>query len=181
MGENQLSALPEWSMTSPTPRISAASASSAIAAPLAVRATRHSWAVTAATAPNTVATAVTPIHIAAVSATAKPLAAIAAVIVTAITAFTAPTTSRAAVVRAYRPTGDASTSSAVPPSSSARVCRITVRMARIDVATINVSISSLAIIAPRSVSLPPNIGPPIMIPAGVWRSCTRVRRCASSG
>ncbi len=31
-----------------------------------------------------------------------------------------------------------------------------------------VSISSLAIMTPRSVSLPPNIDPPSMIPAGVF-------------
>ena len=40
-------------------------------------------------------------------------------------------------------------------------------------ATINVSISSLAIIAPRSASLPPNIGPPMMIAAGVFIRFTR--------
>ena len=90
MGENQLRADPEWSMTSPMPRTSAASASAAIAAPVAVRACRHNWAVTAATAPNTMATPVTPRHIAAVSAIRKPVDTIASVIVTARTAFTPP-------------------------------------------------------------------------------------------
>ena len=51
----------------------------------------------------------------------------------------------------------------------------------IDAATIRVSISSLAIIAPRSVSLPPNMGPPNIIPAGVFSRFTRASRCASSG
>ena len=46
---------------------------------------------------------------------------------------------------------------------------------------INVSISSFAIIAPRSVSLPPNMGPPNIIPAGVFSRLTRAIRCASSG
>ena len=51
----------------------------------------------------------------------------------------------------------------------------------IDAATIRVSISSLAIIAPRSVSLTPNMGPPMIIPAGVFSRFTRARRWASSG
>ena len=58
---------------------------------------------------------------------------------------------------------------------------MTVRMDRIDVATISVSISSLAIIAPRAVSLPPNIGPPIMSAAGVFIRFTLAIRWASSG
>ena len=181
MGENQLRALPELLMTSPMPRTSTATASAAIAAPVAVRACRHSCAVTAATAPNTMATPVMPRHIAAVSTTRKPVEAIASVMVTASTAFTPPTRISAAYVRAYRPTTDDSTSSAMPLSSSARVCRMTVVMARIDAATMSVSISSLAIIAPRSVSLPPNMGPPNIIPAGVLSRLTRASRCASSG
>ena len=88
MGENQDSALPELSMTSPTPRTRAASASAPIAAPVAARAARHSCAVTAATAPNTIDTPVTPRHIAAVSTTPKPVAAIATVMVTASIALT---------------------------------------------------------------------------------------------
>ena len=87
-------------MTSPIPRISAASANDAIAAPVAVRAWRHSWAVTAATAPNTMATPVMPRHIAAVSTSAKPVADIASVIATARTPFTPPTRISAAYVRA---------------------------------------------------------------------------------
>ena len=46
---------------------------------------------------------------------------------------------------------------------------------------ISVSISSLAIITPRSVSLTPNMGPPKIIPAGVFSRLTRAARCASSG
>lgn len=121
IGENQLKTLPELSMTSPAPRTSAATASTAIAAPDAVRACRHSCAVTAATAPNTMATPVMPRHMAAVSAMPKPVEAIARVMVTASTALRPPTRMRAAVVRAYRPTTEESTNSAVPFSSSARV------------------------------------------------------------
>ena len=77
-------------------------------------------------------TAVTPTHIAAGSAPRQAAAAIADVIVAETSRFTAPTTISAARVRAYRPTGAASTSSAAPLSSSARVCRTTVRTARID-------------------------------------------------
>ena len=168
-------------MTSPMPRTSAASASTAIAAPVAVRACRHSCAVTAATAPNTMATPVMPRHIAAVSTSPNPVDAMASVIVTARTAFTPPTRISAAWVRANLPTTDDITNSAAPLSSSARVWRITVRIDRIDAATIIVSISSLAIIAPRSVSLPPNIGPPMIIAAGVFIRFTRACRCASSG
>ena len=91
MGENQDSALPELSMTSPIPRTSAASASAPIAAPVAVRACRQSWAVTAATAPKTMDTPVIPRHIAAVSTTPKPVDAIATVMVTASIALTPPT------------------------------------------------------------------------------------------
>ena len=101
--------------------------------------------------------------------------------VTASIALTPPTRISAAYVRAYRPTTDDSTNSAAPLSSSARVCRITVRMDRIEAATIRVSISSLAIITPRSVSLTPNMGPPKIIPAGVFSRLTRASRCASSG
>ena len=133
-------------MTSPTPRTSAASASTPIAAPVAARACRQSWAVTAATAPNTIDTPVTPRHIAAVSTTPKPVEAIASVMVTASIALTPPTRISAAPVRAYRPTTEDSTNSAAPLSSSARVCRITVRIDRIEAAMIRVSISSFAII-----------------------------------
>lgn len=168
-------------MTSPIPRTSAASASTAIAAPVAARACRHSCAVTAATPANSIDTAVTPRHIARVSRSRKPDADMATVIVTVSTALTAPTRISAAVVRAYRPTTEDSTNSAAPLSSSARVWRITVRMERIEAATISVSISSLAIIVPRSVSRTPNMGPPMMIPAGVFMRFTRAIRCGSSG
>ena len=119
------------------------------------------------------ATAVIPTHMAAVSTSANPLAAMPAVMVMARTTFTATMTMTAAAVRACRPTTEDNTSSADPFSSSARVWRITVRIAKIEVATISVSISSLAIITPRSVSWPPNMGPPSMIPAGVLSRLTR--------
>ena len=137
---------------------------------------------TAATAPNTIDTPVTPRHIAAVSTTPKPVEAIATVIVTASIALTPPTRISAAQVRAYRPTTEDSTNSAAPLSSSARVCRITVRIDRIEAAMIRVSISSLAIITPRSVSLRPNMGPAQDHSGGrLHQVDARGPRCASSG
>ncbi len=100
MGDNQLRVLPEWLMTSPTPRTSAAAASTPIAAPVAVRAWRHSCTVTAATAPNTIAAPVMPRHIPAQSIRSNPVAASASVIVIARIALTAPTSTSAANVLA---------------------------------------------------------------------------------
>ena len=117
-----------------------------------------------------------PKHNAAQSTTDRPVTARAVVIVTASTPLTSATSISAANVRAYRPTTEDITNSAEPPSSSARVCRITVRMDMIVAAMITVSINSLATIAPRSVSLPPNIGPPSIIPAGVFSRFTRAIR-----
>jgi hypothetical protein len=100
IGENQLSALPEWLRMSPTPRTTTAAANTPIAAPVAVRACRHNCTVTPATAPNTIAAPVIPRHIAAQSIRSKPVAANARVMVTAKIALTAPTNTSAANVRA---------------------------------------------------------------------------------